>query len=330
MLQAVVKNGVSVLSHDVHFWLGGTTTQDEAGAAAYKAVELDDFLNRAAVQHREVQGHEGELFLSYFAGSGGLRILEGGAETGFNAVKPESWRPRLLQVKGRRLLRVREVPLTRDSLNSGDVFLLDAGLSIFQWSGSEASAKEKGRGAQLARALQEERRGRATVAVEEQGKESDGFWKALPGGKGPIAPAAAGGADDEVEGAGGMRRLFRLSDESGSCVFSKLQEGQLDRNLLDSKDAYIIDSGAEIFVYLGSKASAQEKLQAPKYAAQYLATSGRPAWLPITVVREGAHNNFFELAFDKNSVARELVEEAAPAAPADNFGDAGQERVFHF
>ncbi len=43
------------------------------------------------MQHREVQGHESELFVSYFADQGGVRILEGGFESGFNIVKPESW-----------------------------------------------------------------------------------------------------------------------------------------------------------------------------------------------------------------------------------------------
>jgi hypothetical protein len=40
--------------------------QDEYGTAAYKTVELDTFLDDKAVQYREVQGSESQLFLGYF------------------------------------------------------------------------------------------------------------------------------------------------------------------------------------------------------------------------------------------------------------------------
>ena len=60
---------------------------DEAGTAAYKTVELDDFLGGAPVQHREVQGFESKLFMSYFPK---MVITKGGVDSGFNKVLANS------------------------------------------------------------------------------------------------------------------------------------------------------------------------------------------------------------------------------------------------
>lgn len=43
--------------------------------AAYKTVELDDYLGGAPVQHREVEGHESKGFLNYFKSKGGVRYF---------------------------------------------------------------------------------------------------------------------------------------------------------------------------------------------------------------------------------------------------------------
>jgi len=87
------------LEQHIHFWLGEDSTQDEAGVAAYKTVELDDFLGGAPIQHREVQGNESSRFLAYF--KGGLRILQGGVSSGLTHYV-EDVSPKLYIIKGKR------------------------------------------------------------------------------------------------------------------------------------------------------------------------------------------------------------------------------------
>ena len=125
------------IKHNVHFWLGAETTQDEAGSAAYKTVELDDYLGQLPVQYRQVQGFENKAFLELFDK---VQILKGGVETGFNHVEPEEYEPRLLKVAGKfKKMQVYQVKLESDSLNSTDVFVLDGGLKIYQYNGDKCS-----------------------------------------------------------------------------------------------------------------------------------------------------------------------------------------------
>jgi hypothetical protein len=55
---------------NLHFWLGNETSSDEMGVAAYKTVDLDDYLGGGPVQYRECQGAESSLFMGYFKETG--------------------------------------------------------------------------------------------------------------------------------------------------------------------------------------------------------------------------------------------------------------------
>jgi gelsolin len=277
--------------YGVHFWLGAETTQDEAGTAAYKTVECDDILRGAAVQHREVEGHESELFLSYFPGNT-IELLEGGIESGFNHVEPESYKPRLLWVKGKlNSVRVSQVELSGKSLNEGDVFILDNGLRIYQWNGAKSSAGEKIKAGQIMKAIENERGARPECSVHTQDDDDlAGFWEVL-GGECAIASAEEGGSDaDAAKEAKDSVKLFQLSDASGTMKFTQVGTssfGMMKSSLLDSTDVFVLDNGAEVFTWIGKGASKAERSQGMKYAQQYLVDYARPNYLPISRILEG-------------------------------------------
>jgi gelsolin len=295
LLNTYKKPESDALLFDVHFWLGATTSQDEMGTAAYKTVELDDLLGGAPIQHREVQGHESDLFMKYF--NNNIRLMEGGVESGFRHVEPEKYRPRLLHIKGKKKVRVTEVELSGASLNSGDVFVLDNGLELFQWNGKSAGIFEKNKGATLSRAISDERAGKAKVQITEEGTEPAEFWKLLGGKPAKIKTAEEGGSDEEAEKVQ-TKKLFHLSDATGSMVFKEIAAGPaIKRNMLKSEDVFILDVGSEVFAWIGKGASAAERKNAMQYASDYLKKNNRPPYIPIARVLEGGENEVFEAHF---------------------------------
>jgi gelsolin len=125
-------------------FLGDESTQDEYGTAAYKMVELDDKLHGAAVQHREVQGKESDKFAKYFNYK--ITYLKGGVESGFTHVEPTKEEPHLYRLKGvnKTQMTLTQLPVRRDQMNAGDVFVLVAGEDhVWLWIGAESNNHEK-------------------------------------------------------------------------------------------------------------------------------------------------------------------------------------------
>ncbi|XP_038061933.1 gelsolin-like protein 2 [Patiria miniata] len=265
------------LNYDVHFWIGQYSTQDEYGTAAYKTVELDTLLDDKPIQHREVMDHESDLFKSYFPS---LSLLEGGADTGFRKVKPTEYQPRLLHFHGtRKNIQVKEVALSRQSLDSSDVFILDLGLEIFQWNGSSANKDEKFKAVQYLQALKSERSGKPQVeSLDESGISTNHrFYEKLPDK--PVEK-------EEETDSSFPPSIFRVSDETGSLETTLVSEGKLARSFLESKDVFLVDTGKELFVWVGKGASPDEKKNGLPYAHSYLMKTKHPL-IPITVYGEG-------------------------------------------
>lgn len=291
VLHTYKEQGKDALKWNVHFWLGAHTTQDEAGTAAYKTVELDDLLGGAPVQYREVMSHESDEFLALFPN--GIKIMAGGIETGFRHVEPTSYRPRLLHIKGtRKNVTAMEVPMNHTSMNEGDVFLLDQGMKVFIWQGKSAGIFEKNKAAELARAIDDERKSAVDITISAQGSDSDFPW-GLVGGKPDNFKEAT--PDDKPQG---VKRLLKVSDADGALKCTEVASGTVKRDLLDSDDVFIFDIVSEVFVWVGKGANATERKNALGFAQTYLKDYKRPDWLPIVRALEGAENEVFETSFD--------------------------------
>ncbi|XP_069141091.1 gelsolin-like protein 2 isoform X2 [Argopecten irradians] len=291
LLNTYKEDDSDELLYDVHFWIGAKSSQDEYGTAAYKTVELDTFLDDKPVQHREVQSRESDLFKSYFEE---ITIMKGGADTGFRRVLPEEYKTRLFKVCGlKKRISVLEVSPTTENLNPDDVFIVDMGLEVYQYNGPNANKDERFWATQYLQKLKSERGGKVKVEV------LDGETSMEHAAFGQLKDKRDDDDDDENDETddGAEPKLFRVSDESGSTEVSEVASGNITRDMLESKDVFLLDTPSHMFVWIGGGASVDERRNGMPYAHKHLMKSSHP-FVPITCVSEtGKKDKDFEKFF---------------------------------
>jgi len=350
------KSKKGTFTWDIHFWLGNQTSQDEAGAAAILAVDLDDGLGGGPVQHREVQEHESQQFLSYF--KSGVRYVPGGVASGFKHVDINApGEKALYQVKGKRNVRVRQVEPKVTSMNKGDCFILDTGRDIFIYVGAKAKGSERVKAIAAANLIRDQdHSGRGKVNIVDASASADEvteFFKQLGGGA-PNQVADEPKTDDDQQferNQDNTVALYKISDASGSVSSTKIAEKPLRQDMLDTNDAFILDTVTSgIYIWVGKKATTQEKVEALKSGSAFLAEKKYPAWTKITRVVEGAEPAGFREYFGswtnnvgrrgssggspvRNRGARSVLYDCDPAVgfmPDDATGDMDIYRVENF
>ncbi|KAA3457125.1 villin-2 [Gossypium australe] len=293
VLQTTPSKGGSYL-YDIHFWIGKDTSQDEAGTAAIKTIELDAVLGGRAVQHRELQGHESDKFLSYFKPC--IIPLEGGVASGFKTAEEEEFETRLYVCRGKRVVRLKQVPFARSSLNHDDVFILDTQNKIYQFNGANSNIQERAKALEVIQFLKEKyHEGTCNVAIVDDGKldtESDSgeFW-VLFGGFAPIGKKVT--SEDDVIPETTPAKLYSITDGE-----VKIVEGELSKGLLENNKCYLLDCGAEIFVWVGRVTQVEDRKAASQVAEDFIAGQNRPKTTRITRVIQGYETNSFKSNFD--------------------------------
>ncbi|CAL8279584.1 unnamed protein product [Merluccius merluccius] len=303
-----IKQRSGKLQYDLHFWLGDFCTQDESGSAAIFTVQMDDYLGGQPIQYREVQGFESKAFLGYF--KSGIKYMQGGVASGFkHVVTNEVTVQRLLHVKGRRSVRATEVPVSWDSFNQGDCFILDLGAEIYQWCGSQSNRFEKLKATTVAKGIRDnERSGRARVYVCDEGSEREKIVEVL--GDKPDLPE--GGSDDIKADASNrkMAKLYKVSNSSGDMAIALVAaENPFSQSALESNDCFILDHGSngKIFVWKGKDANIDERKAAMKAADEFIKKMGYPKQTQVQILPEMGETPLFKQFF-KNWRDREQTE----------------------
>ncbi|XP_071720495.1 villin-2 [Rutidosis leptorrhynchoides] len=296
--------------YDIHFWLGKDTSQDEAGTAAIKTVELDAILGGRAVQYREPQGHESDKFLSYFKPC--IIPLEGGVASGFKETEEEEFETRLYTCKGKRAVRLKQVPFSRSTLNHDDVFILDTKDKIFQFNGANSNIQERAKALEVIQFLKEKYHdGTCDVAIVDDGKlqaegDSGEFW-VIFGGFAPIGKKVA--SDDDVVLEKTPPKLYCIAEGQVKDV-----DGELSKSLLENNKCYLLDCGSEVFVWVGRVTQVDERKAAMQAAEEFIVNENRPKSTRVTRLIQGYETHSFKSNFES------WPSGSAPSAPEEGRG----------
>ncbi|KAI3787041.1 hypothetical protein L1987_41209 [Smallanthus sonchifolius] len=296
--------------YDIHFWLGKDTSQDEAGTAAIKTVELDAILGGRAVQYREPQGYESDKFLSYFKPC--IIPLEGGVTSGFKETEEEEFQTRLYTCKGKRAVKLKQVPFSRSTLNHDDVFILDTKDKIFQFNGANSNIQERAKALEVIQFLKDKyHEGSCDVAIVDDGKlqaegDSGEFW-VIFGGFAPIGKKVA--SEDDIILEKTPPKLYCIAEGQVKDV-----DGELSKSLLENNKCYLLDCGSEVFVWVGRVTQVEERKAAMQAAEEFITSQNRPKSTRVTRLIQGYETHSFKSNFES------WPSGSAPSAPEEGRG----------
>jgi len=279
---------------DVHLWIG-KDAEDVLEAAEHKFKVFDNLPEFKATHHRELQGHESDLFQSYFK-ENGLTYMKGSSDSaGYDPRKKDEYEPRLYAVrKVRKAVKVVPVPLKLESLHHNGVYIFDAGETISVWNGKNSDAATRFAAGTNAQKWIDSRRGKAR-----QGFPNEVFMNLVTNeGVTPTEDDVVDGddaayeaifADINVKNDQRLDRksleLYEISDATGELRFTHKKTGTLSIDMLHPDEAYLVYSNVGIYIWIGNGASKNERERCLEIADTYIHEKQLDSEFPLPVTR---------------------------------------------
>ncbi|XP_060138385.1 protein flightless-1 homolog [Zootoca vivipara] len=296
-----------LLNWEIYYWIGQEATLDKKACSAIHAVNLRNYLGAECRSIREEMGDESDEFSQVFDHE--ISYIEGGTASGFYTVEDTHYVTRLYRVYGKKNIKLEPVPLKATSLDPRFVFLLDHGLEIYIWRGSQATLSGTTKARLFAEKINKnERKGKAEILTVSQAQEAPEFWEVLGGQPDEIKP----NVPDDFKpprpklykvGLGlGYLELpqinYKLSVEHKKRPkVDLLPEMRLLQSLLDTKSVYILDCWSDVFIWIGRKSPRLVRAAALKLGQELCSMLHRPKHAMVTRNLEGTECQVFKSKF---------------------------------
>ncbi|XP_069761367.1 protein flightless-1 homolog [Narcine bancroftii] len=298
------ENGA--LSWQIFYWIGQESSMDKKACAAIHAVNLRNFLGAQCRTIREEMGDESEEFSVIFDN---ITYIEGGTASGFYTVEETQYINRLFRCYGKKNIKLESVPFKASSLDSRFVFLLDHGLEIYIWKGSQATLSASTKARLFAEKINKnERKGNAEIVQLMQSQETPEFWETLGGQPEQITCHVADNFKPvrpklyKVGLGLGYLELpqinYKLSVEHKvRPKIDVMPESRLVQSLLDTKSVYILDCWSDVFIWIGRKSPRLVRAAALKLGQELCSMLHRPKHAIVIRNLEGTECQVFKSKF---------------------------------
>jgi hypothetical protein len=324
ILATTALSDASDLSHTIHYWIGRHTTLDKKASAAMNALSLRGYLKTRRATHREEEGDESPDFLDLFGGA--IIVADGGTDTGFFHAGRDEHVDRLYALvncgddkpppASRHAvprcgvhLDALTLPIAPTALeDSRRVLLFDSASAIYLWRGSATSHTKYHRARLFAeRFLHDPRREgqRARELVEvgqhDAGQQHTAFADAFAAAttaaqlQGAVAEAGWMGEDCKVFEARLGKGFLELPQVARKGRTSRGR--RLEKGCLETTGAYIVDDGADIFVWLGRQSPRILQAAATRLVSEVERMAARPSHFLVTYQSEGLESAIFKSKF---------------------------------
>uniref|UniRef100_A0A6I8PQP3 Protein flightless-1 homolog n=1 Tax=Xenopus tropicalis TaxID=8364 RepID=A0A6I8PQP3_XENTR len=288
------------LHWEIYYWIGQEATLDKKACSAIHAVNLRNYLGAEGRTIREEMGDESEEFSQVFYND--ISYIEGGTASGFYTVEDTQY------ITSRLYIFSSERGLTLP-FSPRFVFLLDHGMDIYVWRGSQATLSNTTKARLFAEKINKnERKGKAEIILLTHEMETAEFWELLGGQPEELKPCVP----DDFQpprpklykvGLGlGYLELpqinYKISVEHKKRPKIELMpEMRLLHTLLDTKSVYILDCHSDIFIWIGRKSSRLVRAAALKLGQELCSMLHRPKHAMVIRNLEGTECQVFKSKF---------------------------------